>query len=189
MSYALKKKNHELRLSDFKLRLLLKNTAVYLMLVACCSLPVTVLCHAEVVDRVVAFADNVAITLSEFNETFEKAKKLKQGVSSAEVLNTMINRVLLLREARKLKLEAKTDDELIGEYIDVKVRPYARVRDEDLEDFYNKNLLEFKGSSFDLVREKIEGYLMEREVNNLLKRNIDELREKTYVKITMEDMR
>lgn len=139
--------------------------------------------EAELIDKVVAFVDDQAITLSDLNETYEATKKFNGAVTREEVLNTMIHRVLLLREARKLKLIAKTDDELLNEYIELKVRAYIRIREEELEYFYSRNVDEFKGASFDSVRDRIEDYLTEKEVNNILRRHLHELKAKAYVKV------
>lgn len=153
-----------------------------LLLVTCYSLLVTV-CSAELVDRVAAFVDDRAITLREFEETYERTKKVKPDITPEEVLNTSINRILLLREARKLKMEAATDDELMREYIELKIRALIRLKDEEVREFYNRNVSEFKGAPYEEVRDKIEEYLTEREINTLLKRHIEELRSKAYIKI------
>ncbi len=144
---------------------------------------VTAFCYAELIDRVVAFVDGRAITFSELEETFEKTRKVRPDISEEEVLNTMINRMLMLNEAKKLKFEAKTDDDLLNEYIEMKVKAFIKVSEDEIEEFYNRNISEFKGSSYEAVSDKIEEYLIEREVNRLLKRHIEELRAKAYVKI------
>lgn len=142
--------------------------------------------HAELIDKVVAFVDNSAITLREFEETYEKSRAINPNIPKKEVLNTMINRMLLLTEAKKLKIEARSDEELLSEYIDLKVKAFIKISEEDLEVFYNKNISEFKGAGYDAVRDKIEEYLTEQEINRLLKRHIDELRSKAYIKVIMD---
>lgn len=139
--------------------------------------------HAELVERVVAFVDDRAITLSELRETFERTKKVQPDITMSEVLNTMINRLVLLNDARRLKIEAKTDDEVFNEYVDLKVKAFIRVREEDIEDYYRANEKEFKGAVYELVRDKIEEYLTEKEINRLLKKQIAELRGKAYIKV------
>lgn len=156
-----------------------------LLLISCFLLPAYI-CSADLIDRVVAFVDERAITLSEFNEAYEKTRKIRPDSSKEDVLDAMINRVLLLAEAKKLKIEARTEDELISEYMDMKVKAFIRVREEELEDFYKKNMQEFKGSGFDAVRDKIEEYLVERETNRLLKRHISELRAKSHIKVMLQ---
>lgn len=157
--------------------------AVFIGIFLAFSLQLSAFSYAGMLDRVVAFVNNKAITMSELEDSFGKTKKLKKYLSRKEVLDTMLNRILLMNEAKNLRLEANTDEELIDEYIDLKVRAFVRIREAELEDFYNKNLEEFKGESFENVREKIETYLLEKEVNIALKKHIAELRERAYVKI------
>lgn len=52
-------------------------------------------------DRVVAFVDDNAITLSELEVMYSVTKKITPDTSKEDVLNTMVNRLLLLREAKK----------------------------------------------------------------------------------------
>jgi hypothetical protein len=146
----------------------------------------TYICSAELIDRVVAFVDEKAITQSEFNEVYEKTAKIKSDISKEDVLYTMINKTLLLAEAKKLKIEAGTDEDVLNEYMELKVKAFIRIKEEDMEDFYNKNISEFKGAAYDTVRDKIEEYFTEREVNRLLKRHINELRAKAYIKVLIE---
>ncbi len=56
---------------------------------------------AEVIDRVVASIDNEAITLSDVHDAMQFSGK---NISEKEIVETLINRRLLLREARNLKL-------------------------------------------------------------------------------------
>ncbi len=144
--------------------------------------------QAELIDRVVAYVNDRAITLSELRETYERTQKVQPDISMGEVLNTMINRLLLLTDARRLKIEAKTDEEVLSEYMEFKVRAFIRVKDEDIEDYYRNNEKEFGGAAFESVRDKIEDYLAEKEINRLLKMQIAELRAKAYVKIVMQGL-
>jgi hypothetical protein len=141
--------------------------------------------EAEIFDRVVAFVDDQAITLSGLQEQFSEAKKLTPDITEEEVLNTMINRLLLLREARKYSIEAPSKEEILNEYIDLKVRAFIKVSDNDIEEFYANNKDKFAGKGYEEVREEIEKYLAERELNNRLKETLKELREKAYVKIQL----
>ena len=144
--------------------------------------------YAELIDRVVAFVDDRAITLREFEEVYEKNRRIQPDISRAEVLNTYINRIVLLKEARKLKVEAKTDDELVNEYIELKVRSLIRIKEDAVKEFYSSHLSEFKGAAYEEVREKVEEYLTEQEINYRLKKNIEELRAKAYIKIVIKEL-
>lgn len=139
--------------------------------------------EADVLDRVVAFIDNEAITLSEFRKTYSITTASVGNVTSAEVLNTMINRVLLIKEAKKLRLEAPDDETLISDYIDLKIRAFIRISESDIERFYKNNIEQFRGLRLSEVRDKIELYLREREVNSALRRHIETLKEGVYIKI------
>ena len=141
---------------------------------------------AGIRDRVVAFVDNQAITLSELDSKFSESRKIKTDITREEVLNTMINRVLLLREARKIRLEAPSEDELLKEYVDMKIKALIRIKEEEIQDFYNKHKENFEGKELDDVRDSIENYLVEKEVNERLKTHISELREKTCVQIQLK---
>lgn len=138
---------------------------------------------ALIEDHVVAFVDNTAITLSEFEEEYPKAQKVTPGITKEEVLNAMINRVLLLREAKKIRLAERSDDELLKEYIDLKLRTFVKIKEKDVLDYYEIHIKDFQGKALEDVREEIENYLTEAELNRLLKKHIEELREKAYIGI------
>ncbi|MGB9715307.1 MAG: hypothetical protein ACPL1G_02670 [Thermodesulfovibrionales bacterium] len=140
--------------------------------------------YAGIKDRVVAFVDNIAITSSELDEVYSESIKLNPEITKEDVLNSMINRILLLREAKKLHLNAPSDDEVLKEYISLKMRPH--IKEEDISDFYHKHIDDFRGKGFEAVREEIEHYLAEKELNQLLKKHIEELRKKAYIKIQLE---
>lgn len=159
---------------------------IVLLVVTFFSLFFTI-CNAGLIDRVVAYIDDRAITLSELDETFEKTKKAQPDISRREVLDTMINRMLLLNEAKRLRFEGGSDEEFLNEYVELKVKAFIRLREEDIEDYYKKNIEEFKEAPYESVRDKIEQYLTEREINSLLKKQIAALRVKAYIKILMRE--
>jgi len=157
-----------------------------------CSLPLLFLLFAlgsslfaEIRDRVVAYVDNDAITLSELEERYSSALEITPDISREEVLHTMVNRLLLLREARKIKLEALTEDELLQEYIDLKIRAFIRVNEEDIVNFYEGHIEDFQEKELETVREDIENVLIEKALNERLKTHINELKEKSCVKIQL----
>ncbi len=137
-------------------------------------------------DRVVAYADNIAITLSDLDKKYAETLKVRPDIKREEVLNTMINRALMLREAKKMRLEAPSEDDLLKEYIDLKVKAFIRVSDDEVKEFYDKHLPDFRGKEFEEVRDEIETYLIENELNQKLKVHISELREKACIGIHME---
>lgn len=141
----------------------------------------------EIRDRVVAFVDDSAITLSELEMKYAATVKAIPDITRNEVLDTMINRVLLLREAKKIRLEAPSEDELLREYIDLRIKTIISIKEEELVDFYKKHIDDFQGKDFETVREKIENYLIEKELNQRLKSHINDLRKKACIKIQLNE--
>jgi hypothetical protein len=141
---------------------------------------------AIIQDRVVAFVDNQAITLSEFRVQYENTVKISPSVTEEDVLNTIINRMVLLKEAKKYRIEAPTKEEVIKEYINLKIRAFLRVSDAEIEGFYRKNQAEFKGREYDEVRAEIENYLTEKLLNEKLMATLKELRKNAYIKIQLK---
>ena len=153
-----------------------------LLLVACYFLLVTD-GSAAVSDRVIAFVDNDAITMSELEQHYNITKKISPDITKGEVLDTMINKILILREARKYRIEAPSVEQVIQEYIDLKVRAFIRVSESDIVKFYQENKASFTGKEFEDVRDEIDTYLTEKELNDRLKELLKELRKNAYIKI------
>jgi len=140
---------------------------------------------AQIQDRVVAYVDNDAITLSELSEQYANALRISPLITKEEVLHTMVNRLLLLREAKKIKLDAPSEDALLQEYIDLKIRAFIRINEAEVVDFYENHIEEFQGKELENVREEIENVLIEKELNERLKLHIKELKENACVKIQL----
>jgi hypothetical protein len=141
----------------------------------------------ELIDRVVAVVDNNAITLSALRENYEKTKKAQPEITMAEVLQTMVSRLLLLNDAKRLKFEAKTDEEMMNLYIEMKVKAFVQVKEAEMEEYYRQHEKELKDAPYESVRDKIEEVLTEKEINRLLKQHVEELRKKAYVKIELDE--
>jgi hypothetical protein len=182
-SEKLKSGKKELSGSEFFLDVTRHSLLIsYILLFALCASV-----HADIKDRVVAFVDNDAITLSELEAKYAETLKVTPAITKEEVLTTMVNSLLLLNEARKMKLEAPTEDALLREYIDLKIRSFIRIKEEEITDFYKKHINEFQGKELDDVRDGIEKYLTEKEVNERLKAHIDELRGKSCVRMQLSE--
>lgn len=139
--------------------------------------------HTEVMDRVAAFVDGEAITARELDELYRENLKISPDITRLDVLWTMVNRVLLLREARKLRIEGTSDEVILRDYIDLKVRAFIKVEEKDIVSHYEKSIGQFPGVGIDEIKDKIEAYLREKEVNNRLKRHMEKLKAKSYIKI------
>lgn len=162
------------------------SAAPFLFFLAFHFLFITFYAEAELIDRVVAFVDEEAITLSEFRSQYDNIRELSPDVTREEVIQTIINRKLLLREARKYRIEGPNDEEVMKEYIDLKVRAFIRVNETEIQRFYKEHIDRFEGKQFDAVRDDIEMYLTEKKVNERLKETLDRLKKDAYIKIQLD---
>ncbi len=153
---------------------------LFIMFLAECS-------YAIVIDRLAAYIDDSAITLSEFNQEFQKMKKNNSKITKQEAIDSIINHQLLIKEARKTRLDANSEDELLNLYLDIKIRSRIFIKEETVLDFYNKNINSFKGHDFQDIKEQIEIYLHEKEFNDNLKQHIEELKQKAEIKVFISD--
>ncbi len=154
----------------------------------CASFLTALLCAplcAGISDRVAAYVDNEAITLTELEEKYAETAVLVPSVTREEVLNTMINRILLIREAKKIRLKSEGEDALLKEYMNLKIRAFIRIRDEEIKNFYDLHADDFQGKELDELREEIESYLIEQEMNKRVGEHIAELRGGACVKVQL----
>lgn len=162
-------------------------TILLCFFLAAASLLPVARCYAEIIERVVAYVNNTAITLSEFRENAVIMRKKSANISDTDIINAMINKILLLREAKKMRLEAANEDELVQDYIDIKIKSAILIKEEAIESFYSENTAKFEGRDYLAVRDEIEKYLFEREVNKRLKEHIEELRAGADIKIQLRE--
>jgi hypothetical protein len=141
---------------------------------------------SEVIDRVVAFIDNEAITLSELEDEFANVKDIKPSISKLELLQNMINKRLLLREAKRLRIQAPNDAALLEEYMDLKVTAFIKIPEADIKEFYRKNRAEFGKLKLKDVKDRIEKYLREKEINQRLKEHIKKLQAASHINIQLD---
>ncbi|MDI6800861.1 MAG: hypothetical protein QMD01_02225 [Thermodesulfovibrionales bacterium] len=141
---------------------------------------------AEIIDRVVAYIDDTAITLSELHDEHIKMGKNVVNITKQDVINSMINRILLIKEAKKMRLEASTDDEMIRDYIDIKIKSLIFIKEDEVKKFYNDHISDFRGREYRSVRDDIEKYLFELETNRQLKNHIAKLRDNAEIRMQAE---
>lgn len=148
--------------------------------------------RAEMLDRVVAVVDDEIVLYSELEEAFQGAVDSGIDVTLEEVLNGLINRILLLKQAKKIRRKhiltdqaVHDDNVLINEYIERRLKSFIRIPYRDIEIFHEENRKFFSDDFYD-VRGEIEAYLIELELNKRLKQHLKELKRKSYVRIQME---
>ena len=147
--------------------------------------------HAEVLDRIVAIVDDDVILSSELEEAFMKAG---EGMKRDKVLDDMINRSLILKQAKKFRIgysgsggKAKEDDVIISEYIEKRIRAIIHLPFEKMELYYKDNRESFGDKSFYDARDEIEGHIIEGELEKKLREHINELRKRSYIRIQLEE--
>ena len=146
--------------------------------------------NAEVLDRVVAIVDDEIILISEVEDAYQKALDSGIDIKKGDILDSLINRMLLLKQAKRFTIEhdsaiqsTDNDNALIKEYIERNLKSFIRIPFEEIALFYKKNMEAFKGKDFYDVREEIEAYLIEEALNKRLLMHIEELRKEAYIKI------
>ncbi len=149
--------------------------------------------YAEVLDRVVAVVDDEVVTLSELDDAYQKALNYGIDATQEKVLDGLINRILLLRQARRTHrkhvFSARTvedDNMLINGYIEDRLRAFIRIPHDEIESFYDKNR-KFFDEDFYEVRDEIETYLVENELNKRLTKHLEELRRGAYIRIQLKN--
>lgn len=137
--------------------------------------------YAEIIDRVIAYVDNQVITLRDFEKFNLEIKKMFPDITNNEIIELMINRTLLLKEGKKLFLEGK-DEEVINNYVDLRIKSKIIITDNMIREYYDQNKDKFGQRTYHSVRDEIEKYLFEKQLNIKLKEHIEELKESTEIK-------
>lgn len=147
---------------------------------------------AEVLDRVAAIVNEEVILLNDFREAAERAGETGREVKDDEILDEMIDRLLLIEQAKKIGLVnsaayRKTLDEnvLVDEYLRKRVKVLIRIPFGKIESYYVNNEDRFKGKELHEVKGEIERHLIEREFEVKLREHISELRQRAYIRVQL----
>lgn len=146
------------------------------------SILFTEICESVLINRVIAYVDDQAITLRDFIKFKREIIKKIPDISNKEILELMINRKLLLKRAKELFLEGD-EEELLNNYIDLKIKSQVIVTENQIREYYEKNKDILGSESYYSIRDQIEKYLFEKEFNRKLKEFIQELKNSSEVKI------
>lgn len=148
--------------------------------------------YAGILERVVAVVDDEIILLSEFEEYRASVRESDGSFSDKVLIDRMINRMLLLREARKFGLmqdgeNLKDDKGIVREYIQRRIKAFIHIPFDEIELYYKDNLISYTDKEFYDVKDEIEEYLVSRELVKRLQKNVAELRRNAYIRIQLED--
>lgn len=150
--------------------------------------------YAELLERIVAVVNEEVILLSELNNEVQLRKAQAAGVSYEEVLDEMINRSLLLGQAKKMRIEGDAesdkslmiDDIIINGYIERRVKAFIHIPLKDMEDYYNKNAVAYGKRKFYEVKNEIETKLLETRLKEKLQEHIRDLRKDSYIRVQLK---
>jgi len=152
-------------------------------------IPLTSTVSSEVLDRVVVIVNDEVILLTELKNEISVRKKHGSGLTAAGVLDDMINRLILLDEARKFMLNIKTADidSAIELYVERRIKAMIHIPFEKLEAYYADNRELYGNKEFYDVKDEIESFMLENELRIRMLNHTQELRSKSYIRIQMED--
>jgi len=143
----------------------------------------------ELIDRVVAIVGDDVILYSELKEALREARVKGEDLTEDEMLERLINRRLILIEARKFRIGTKkyyrdTEDEarLIDDYITNRIRVMIQVSFDEIEAYYNDHREEFSNKGLYEVWNEIEDILKTQKLNETLERYIQGLKQSTYIR-------
>jgi hypothetical protein len=148
---------------------------------------------SEVIERVVAVVNNEVILLSDFRHEMIKGQYLDDTAGRRRVLDRMIDRLLLLEQAKKMRLDRITsyrgvvdDDKLIDEYLRKRVSALINVPFEQVESWYIANMDKFGNKKLIEVKGEIEAELIKSEFKIKVQAHIIELRRRAYIRIQLQ---
>ncbi|MEN8262687.1 MAG: hypothetical protein ABFR82_04445 [Nitrospirota bacterium] len=151
-------------------------------------------CQAVDLDRIVAIIDDDVILSSELEDAFLIAAMTDNGVTKDEVLEDMIERFLLLKQAKRFRIsslenggEINEDDRIVNEYIEKTIRAVIYIPFEKMESYYMNNIESYGNRKFHKVKDEVEAELIEEELKNRLKKHINELRNRAYIRVQLKE--
>ncbi|RJQ47199.1 MAG: hypothetical protein C4538_05565 [Nitrospiraceae bacterium] len=165
------------------------NKIIILSLIAVSCL-LTAYCYAEVLERIVAVVNRQVILLSELEEAYQSAVKVDGTVTGEKVLSDMIDRMLLLEQARRLRLGASdedaADDVLLKQYVERRIKSFIYIPLDEIEAYYKQKREQFGKDEFYEVKDEIEDKLVDQALDKKLAEHIEELRKKASIRIQLE---
>jgi hypothetical protein len=143
----------------------------------------------------VAIVNDNVILLSEYEETLQAAKRSDEKLTDDMVLNEMIDRILILEQAKRLRLSiiedpaaVVNDDRTINEYIERRIKAFVYIPIDKIESYYLSKRGQFGSKTFSEAKDEIENHLAEGELKIKLAEHVEELRKKAYIRIQKDSV-
>lgn len=149
---------------------------------------------AGLIERVVAIVNNEPVLYSRLQEWIAFEASEGRAVSESEALDTLIQRVLIMQQARKIGLVDQTylssrdqEDKVIETYIERRVKALIHVPFSEIEDYYRNNTGLFGDRDLYEVWDEIEAVLREGRLQMKLDDHVAELRKGAYIRIQLDE--
>lgn len=147
---------------------------------------------SQTIERVVAIVNDEVILLSEFNDGYKNAIASRTVISKEEFLDEMINRELILEQAKKFSFQSSPDTKvsdnlLVERYLERRIKAFIHIPFEVVENYYIKNASQYKGKSFYNVQDEIEALLVDEKLNNKISEHIKELRDNAFIRVQLSN--
>ncbi|MDO8282758.1 MAG: hypothetical protein Q7U10_09110 [Thermodesulfovibrionia bacterium] len=144
------------------------------------------------IERVVAIVNDEVILLSEFNDAYENAVASEKGMSKEGFLDEMINRELILEQARKFNFEGSPDTKvsdnlLVQRYLERRIKAFIHIPFAEVENYYLENPALYKGKSFYDVQDEIDSFLVDEKLRIKTSEHIKELRDNAYIRVQLNN--
>jgi hypothetical protein len=183
----------EIKSRKFKMKLSVRIKIVFFLLLTSYFLLPTY-SQAVDLDRIVAIIDDDVILSSELEDAFLVAVMTDDGVTKDEVLEDMIDRFLLLKQAKRFRIsspgnggEINEDDRIVNEYIEKRIRAVIYIPFEKMESYYMDNIESYGNRKFHKVKNEVEAELIEEELKTRLKKHVKELRGRAYIRVQVKE--
>lgn len=138
--------------------------------------------NCEIINRVVAYVDDQVITLKDFLKFKNEITNKVSEISNKQIVELLINRKLLVKKGKELFFEGQEED-IINNYIELKIKSKIIITENQIKDYYENNKKFLGTDSYLVLREQIEKYLFEKELNLKLKEFLEELKTESDIKV------
>ena len=151
------------------------------LLFSLCAMLFALCAFAVDLDRIVAIINDDIILSSELEDAFRIAAMTDKEIKKDEVLEDMIDRFLLLKQAKRFRISSletgggkNEDDRIVNEYIEKRIRAVIYTSFEKMESYYRNNIESYGNRQFHEVKDEVEAELIEEELKNRLKKHVNE---------------
>jgi hypothetical protein len=146
-------------------------------------------CHAGLLERVVAVVNDDVILHTELQEAVRISEASGDRGAEQEILEKMIERKLVLEQAKVFRLAHDTYDEeereaqkLIDGYVESRIKPFIHVSFEEIENYHAARGEDFGGRNVYESWDDIENILRNEKLEAKLEEHVAALKKNAYIR-------